>query len=99
MTPHEILHKLRYLLRHLAVARYGICSETGIPSEWLTDKFRQWPEFSGCPVHPVPSCCDVLNEEAYYTLRAHRWNPDHPYGQARIRLLDFLIECAEREGV
>lgn len=53
----------------------------------------QWPEYSGNPEYPVPHPrCDV--EFAYATCEL--WNLETKYGQARYRLLKWLIKETEQ---
>lgn len=74
---------------------------------WLQEAFREWPEWSGCPHYPVPHPFFTEGGErtaaeyasaAYGGANKHAmWSPDHPYGAARRRLLDFLIARAGAE--
>ena len=49
---------------------------------------REWPLFSGDPEYPVP-CPDLDPFEAYVSPYK-KWSG--PYGEARLDLLQFLIE-------
>lgn len=61
---------------------------------WLRVQFSKWPEFSGDRVFPIPGYDDPA--QAYVRANEHEmWSPEHPYGAARRRLLDFLIDRAE----
>ena len=54
-----------------------------------------WHEYSGNSAYPIKSYTAGLTEATeYYTSKydGYMYNPHHPYGQARLRLLDFLIE-------
>jgi len=70
----------------------GICNSTHIPYTRLMKIFQQWPEYSGREAFPVPAP-DGSDPGDYYITSDNTvmWNPDHPYGAARLRLLDFLI--------
>lgn len=58
--------------------------------QMLLDLFKKWPEFSGDTYYPVPSCCEGLSsKQAYESIEL--WG-SNPYGDARLRLLNFLIE-------
>lgn len=78
---------------------YGICYAVEAANDWeddhrdqITEIAESWPEFSGSGNYPVPH--PTLDaRDAFNGLEpADFWNPDHPYGAARLRLLDFLIE-------
>lgn len=71
--------------------------------DWLDAQFREWGEFSGRVRYPVPH--GTLDPRDAYERALFMWpQPDDPpadraYGQARLRLLDFLIERAKKQGV
>lgn len=75
----------------------GICFEISLCSDRkeidIHAMFMQWPEFSGDIEFPVPSKQEGMDAEDAYmkTENKDMWNPAHPYGAARLRLLDFLI--------
>lgn len=56
----------------------------------LRPLFREWPEYSGNPVFPVPHP-SLTAREAYSRLD-DQWDAFTPYGQARLRLLNWLID-------
>ncbi len=57
--------------------------------------FEQWPEFSGDCRYPIKAPAGYYSpQEAYNSL--HRWNGT--YGEARQRLLDFMIKQLEAEA-
>ena len=62
---------------------------------WLSAQFRKWPEFSGNLEYPVRGYDDLSPGLAFSSSYWQMWHPSHPYGAARRRLLDFLIEQAE----
>lgn len=55
---------------------------------------ESWAEFSGNAIYPVPSCEKGIGpgEKFDESPDDEMWNPDHPYGAARLRLLDHCIE-------
>lgn len=69
---------------------------------------REWPEFSGNDNYPVPAIFpEGLFRKEYQSEIGYshcdgfgkdRWNPEHPYGAARIRLLQFLIDVATEKA-
>lgn len=62
----------------------------------LSRLFRKWPEGGGYSVYPVPSPISRISASAaYYMHHEFPFNPDQPYCQARLRLLDWLIEQLE----
>ena len=77
----------------------GICYnvEEILPfrSKWdthYTECFKAWTEFSGNVFYPVSSECGGTPQEAFLRMSdAIMWNPEHPYGAARLRLLDHCI--------
>ena len=79
---------------------FGICEKVSERFQFLMmDFFREWPESTGSVCFPVPakrlaSVADSKQAKwGYITASAEQmWSPDHPYGAARLRLLDYLIE-------
>lgn len=61
-----------------------------------------WPEFSGSHSYPVPGLGrnDNPTRDAYETYHEckPKWDKDTGYGQARYRLLDWLIDQLEAKG-
>ena len=85
---------------------YGICYAVEAANDWnddhrdqITEIAESWPEFSGYPSYPVPhperGAIEGFNSSPINDF----WNPDHPYGAARLRLLDFLIEQTDPSRV
>lgn len=64
----------------------------------LRQCFRMWPEYSGDLVYPVPSP-DGYEDDEYAAECAYDqldlWTG--PYGEARMRLLDFIIQTLSEE--
>lgn len=52
-----------------------------------------WPLYSGSRHYPVPSPTGEFCPEWTYAwaARDHMWAAEHPYGRARLQLVDFLI--------
>ena len=82
---------------------FGICvnvdhlagSSSGLWEEICT-LHRRWPEGDGTS-YPVthPS---ISPKRAYYVeSEDNMWNPAHPYGAVRLRLLDWAIAQLEKE--
>ena len=74
---------------------WGICSwldmdEVGCEVHRL---FRAWPDFSGVEAFPVRSHHHSCLGEAYFELP--RWTGE--YGEARFRLLAFMIDTLREE--
>lgn len=69
----------------------GICDNCEGSSDLIISIGVQWPEYSGILIFPVP-CPDMNPADAFLALRDAHWNPDHTYGAARLRFLDWLIE-------
>lgn len=67
----------------------------------LAALFLKWPEFSGNEKYPVPhpgrSGTGYASMAYMEFYRTDRWDPDHPYGAARLRLLDWLIEATKED--
>jgi len=63
---------------------------------WIEANAQLWPEYSGHKEYPVPHS-DYDPESAYNESDDLLWDMDTEYGQARMRLLNFLIERAEEE--
>jgi len=91
-------------LRRLAAGRgpayraFGICAylrETADtrPPE-LDEAFQRWPEYSGSLDYPVPSMRPDMTPSEAYNHYPDVWVGE--YGEARLRLVDFLIGECER---
>lgn len=72
----------------------GICGQvtsTGITEKrWLEKVMDKWPEHSGNREYPVPH--PTGSPEVAYHLVCNKWDRNTAYGQARWRLLEWLIE-------
>ena len=103
MTLHEILVQIKTdgPMDH----RFGICDavrtmakahelDTSKVLDEVCHLFTQWPEFSGDSLYPIADPASSRNPCMAYlgNDECDMWNPNHPYGAARLRLLDFLIE-------
>lgn len=82
-----------------SLVRVGICGNIGTRSErdaeQLAALFRSWPNFSGCPVYPVPGVAGMPPDEAF--IRIHDvWEGE--YGDLRRELLDHCIAELEDAG-
>ena len=80
------------------VLRFGICYAVDV-ALGEGARFRvielcaEWPESTGSSQHPVPyGLHDGWTNISAFGREEIMWNPDHPYGAARLRLLDWLIE-------
>jgi hypothetical protein len=60
----------------------------------LMEMMTGWPEHSGMIDYPVPCIIGdvVFGPKIAYNMFPDKWDRDHPYGQARIRLLKWLKE-------
>lgn len=77
---------------------FGICSQSGFSGHHfaLVEGFKAWPEFSGSDAYPVPSESWRTPADAYDRAGEDQmWNPDHEYGAARLRLVDWLVNYFE----
>lgn len=85
-------------------ANHGLCEHIKYCGDYedrhaiqrvLRECFRLWPEYSGDPAYPVshPDDEDIDAERAYNKLNL--WTG--PYGEARKRLLDFIIQTLSEE--
>ena len=76
----------------------GICRNirTENKGDWNLNRdecFESWREYSGDIIFPVPGYHGHSPSNAYdRTYGGDMWNPDHPYGAARLRLLDHCIK-------
>lgn len=68
-------------------------------SDYLKQKMQQWPEYSGDPTYPIHTNKSIHPGDQYtkYGYREDLWSNRHPYGRARLRLVDWLIEKLELE--
>ena len=64
----------------------------------LEDLAKEWPEFSGSAIYPVPH--PTKGPDAAFDLASTEdmWSPESAYGAARLRLLDWLIARLEAEA-
>lgn len=66
----------------------------GFPlTERVGELMRDWPEYSGDHAFPVPSPDPVMSaSEAYGKFRntENMWSPNHPYGAARLRMIEWI---------
>lgn len=74
------------------------CDSDSTGREKLDTLLESWPEGTGSPYYPIPSPDGFITAEgAYSRNRAYPFNPDVPYCQSRLRLLDWLIEQYQAE--
>lgn len=102
MSLHSRLLDLR--LKGPSSPGHGICinikphqkSDVAI----LIGLFPNWPLYSGDKVHPIRSHDPSRSaSEAYHqSSDLQMWHPAHPYGAARLALLDWLIEQADPQS-
>jgi hypothetical protein len=96
MTTLEVLRKLAANRGPAEGRAYGICSYlrrnayTNLSE--LEEAFRRWPEYSGDVDYPVPYW--PMSPDAAYNATDDVWVGE--YGEARLRLVDFLIGECER---
>lgn len=85
----------------------GICEYVGHPLELLVTQLAQhWPEFSGNVLYPVPDPRSegrdprlrpaMARARYVYGSAEGMWNREDPYGAARWRLVDWLIQQLEK---
>lgn len=78
----------------------GICDNVLLTSAEIIEVFYplyiQWPEYSGSLIYPVPSYVEYVPAMEAYLEFGNIWNRTTKYGQARWRLLDFLIAQLEK---
>lgn len=101
----EILKDIKDALREGNPPDAGICSAVAVRMWWrgmprhetvslLEEHFPLWPEYSGDLGYPVPAP-DRSSPASYYSWARSRDMWSGPYGDARRRLLDFLIQRFE----
>lgn len=104
MTLLEALLKVRALAMEdflaLPSPQAGICTNVMMLRKFVDEAddrldftSREWPEYSGNFIYPVPSWSERYTpKDAYRQANpTAKWSAAHPYGAARLRLLDFLI--------
>lgn len=98
MTLH--LQALKRINPDNAPVCYGICDLWWLegvqrPNRQLKQAlFRTWDEYSGDSLFPVPSYADNVSPEDSYENHEDMFG-EHPYGQARRRLLAHMIKTLE----
>lgn len=96
--------------RLLLIARLRHCCDQydryKVLDRWMQYRnylFRKWPEYTGRINFPVPvpadEPIDVTDLERHMYLRACNWKTmwQGPYGAARYRLLQFMIDEIQRD--
>lgn len=69
-------------------------------SKLVGDVARLWPEYSGHPEYPVPGWGQWNSIAAYNRANVGQmWSQDHEYGQARWRLVQFMVDQLAHELV
>lgn len=106
-----LLNAVRYVEKHGPLdLDMGLCwsvelylenkiSTSVIPYlEELQLYFEKWPEYSGEESYPVPHPdMGPIAAMGKYIATNHMWSSTEPYGQARWRLVKWLIEYLEAE--
>lgn len=85
----------------------GICNNIGMhindihaAGKIVADVARLWPEYSGDPSYPVPGWCGYNSHVAFNMASpGMMWSQDHEYGQARWRLVQFMVDQLAHELV
>lgn len=75
--------------------------ETIMWSDHRWDCFRAWGEFSGHVIYPISAnrAYECSPSHAFdSTSEENMWDKNHPYGAARLRLLDHCIEWFKNIG-
>ena len=57
--------------------------------------YKQWPEFSGCLIYPVPCPDGGCPEKAFDYNEGSMYTGS--YGESRLRLADFVVEQCDLE--
>lgn len=98
-----LLSRLRRIRVDKMLRTRGICSglaTQGYPNLGIIAErnrlFDMWPERSGNSWYPVPSKLG-MNPGCAYSLSMFKWSKILPYGRARWRLLNFMIDTLEAE--
>lgn len=98
-----LLGKLRRIRVDKTLRTHGICH--GIDVQGVADLaairevdrlFVKWPEFSGDIFYPIQGMI-ITDSYAAYKNSIFRWSKILPYGRARWRLLNFMIDTLEAE--
>lgn len=107
MKVFEVLEQIKDRAK---IEVFGICDAINQHSNWGDVKvvwrdlrvlcFAAWPESTGNPDYPI-SCEGYPTPSGAFNLIAAKdfWNPEHPYGAARLRLLDHCIEWFKARGL
>ena len=74
-------------LREKRIPELGICNQPGIQIN--KKMFARWPEWTGSFFFPVPH--PTLSPRDAYRKICNLWDRSTAYGQARWRLLEWLI--------
>lgn len=79
----------------------SVCRYLDLSYGELNVAIESWPEFSGTIDYPIKDFNEERNDphSAYTEMKrlARGWDKNHPYGAARLRLLDHLIAEFSKE--
>lgn len=68
---------------------------TEAEKQWMEDKFKTWPQYSGYRSYPVEH--PFLYPDTAYNATENLWVGE--YGSNRIQLLDYLLEQLANENI
>lgn len=96
-TMLECLKAIKADLSLISNKDAGICNLMMVCEDYsgavLFELFKTWPEFSGLLTYPIQTDPERKPESLFiFTDNHHMWNHFHPYGAARWRLVDHLIQ-------
>ena len=78
--------------------RFGLCTNTRLdrlPEEYVESLFRKWKEFSGSFSYPIPP--GIETDDIGYHYRSVENKYTGSYGEARIRLAEYLIKKIKKD--
>ena len=106
-----LLDALKLIQQGDRLANHGICANVlhhfrnkdvgyagTVLIDWFPAQLPKWPEYSGDHHFPVKEPGDYRRGDYYFYLvcvNESQWEGE--YGEARLRLLEFLINQAETE--
>jgi hypothetical protein len=94
MMAHLLTKGPRYLNTGICNNAYGDIKELSEEqAQEVRGLMKLWPEYSGNPSFPVPSCStpQTAPDITYFT-RNNMWDRESNYGRARWRLVQWLHE-------
>lgn len=98
----EVIEIISRFAEESCVSPRRLCLMLDYTTDVRDALFRSWPEFSGSTAYPVRHPYSVVEQHLFASYAYHdfdKWDASQPYGQARRRLLQYMIDTLKERGV